>query len=179
MTKKYYYMAGLLVICTILTLCGYFFLIRSVWDKAGLVASHKNDILFGDQKKEYADNMLLSFETTQKDIDTLQNFFVTKQGEVEFIEFIESTAKAKGLTVGIDTVSLDSPSEIGNHGMEYLVLRLHVTGTWSRVWNFSEALETLPYSIDVTSLALLREDSEQKNPVTWRGVYNIKVLKKK
>lgn len=180
MKKTHYYTMAFLGICIILAGFGYFLLIKNVWGKAVLISSYKNDIAFGDQKNQYAESMLRSFETTQVDIDNLQNFFVKKQGEVEFIEFIEGEAKNQGLLVGIDTVSLDSTPEMKVHGMEYLVLRLHVSGSWSRVWNFSQSLEVLPYSVDVDSLALLREDTEQTTgPVVWKGIYNIRILKKK
>jgi hypothetical protein len=109
----------------------------------------------------------------------LQNFFVKKQGEVEFIEFLERSAKERGLEIEIDAVSLSSTKEMTNHGMEYLVLRFHVNGNWGPVWNFSEALEIFPYSIDIDSLALLRVDTEKTKPALWKGVYNIRVLKKK
>lgn len=179
MKKTYYYSMGLLLIAIILALVCYFFLVKTVWQKAAVISSYQNDLTFGDQKKEYAENMLLSFETTQADIDTLQNFFVKKQGEVEFIEYVEQSAKERGLEIKIDSVSLDSTKEMTRKGMEYLVLRFNVSGGWTRVWNFSQALEVLPYSIDVDSLALLRADTDKTKPALWKGVYNIRVLKKK
>ena len=179
MKKSHYYSMGLLIVAIILTLVAYFFLIQKVWEKAALISSYRNDITFGDQKKEYAENMLRSFETTQADIDILQNFFVKKQGEVEFIEFLERSAKERGLEIKIETVSLDSTKVMASHGMEYLVLRFTVGGTWMHVWNFSEALEVFPYSVDIDSLTLLQIDTEKTKPATWKGIYNIRVLKKK
>lgn len=179
MKKYHYYSMGLLVIAIILALVGYFFLIKTVWQKAAVISSYRNDIVFGDQKKKYAENMLLSFETTQVDINTLQNLFVKKQGEVEFIEYLERSAKERGLEITIDSVSLDSTKEMTQNGMEYLVLRFNVSGAWSRVWNFSQTLEVLPYSIKIDSLALLRTDTDKTKPALWKGVYNIRVLKMK
>lgn len=180
MKKTYSYIMAFLGVCIVCAGLGYFLLIKNVWSKAALISSYKNEIAFGDQKNQYAESMLRSFETTQGDIDNLQNFFVKKQGEVQFIEFIEGVAKNEGLVVGIDTLSLDSSEEMKVHGMEYLVLRFHVSGPWSRVWNFSQSLEVLPYSVDVESLALIREDTKQTTgPVMWKGVYNIRILKKK
>lgn len=179
MKRSHYYSMGLLVIAIFFALVGYFFLVKTVWQKAAVISSYRNDITFGDQKKEYAESMLLSFETTQADIDILQNFFVKKQGEVEFIEYLEQSAKEHGLEIKIDSVSLDSTKEMAHKGMEYLVLRFSVSGTWAQVWNFSQALEVLPYSIDVDSLVLLRTDTDKTKPVLWKGVYSIYVLKKK
>ncbi len=179
MKKIHYYIIGLLVIAIGLAIFGYVFLVKTVWEKAAVISSYRNDITFGDQKKKYAENMLLSFESTRGDIDMLQNFFVKKQGEVEFIEFLEQSAKERGLEIKIDSVSLDSTKEMANHGMEYLVLKFNVSGTWGSVWNFSQALEVLPYSTDVNSLALLRIDAEDAQSALWKGVYNIRILKKK
>lgn len=177
--KSHYYSIGLLTIAILLTVLGYFFFIKTVWQKATSISLYKSDISFGDQKRKYAEDMLRSFEITQSDIDSLQNLFVKEQGEVEFIEFIEKTAKDRGLLVEIDTVSIDSSKILANHGMEYLLLRFNVNGSWSNVWNFSQILELLPYSINVDSLALMRVDTEKAKPTVWKGVYNIRVLKKK
>ena len=170
---------ALLILCIAVTMVGYFFVIQNVWNKAARVSAYKNDIIFGDQKKQYAENMLRSFEIIQPDIDNLKNFFVKKQGEVEFIELVEKTARGEGLEIEINSVSLDSPVSLTTHRMEYLVLRLEVKGTWSSLWNFSKLVEILPYSVDVNSLALVRTQTEKGKPVVWKGVYNIRVLKQK
>lgn len=177
--KPHYYSMALLLIFVVLSTYAYYSLIKTVWKKASLVSSYNSDIVFGDQKKQYAGTMLRSFEDAQVFVDRLQGFFVKKQGEVEFIEFIEKTARQKGLEIGIDTVSLDSPPVMAKHGMEYLVLRLYVSGNWSQVWNFSQTLEVLPYSIDVNSVALLRGETGSTTTALWKGVYSIRVLKKK
>ena len=181
MNKRYYISLVVLGACILSAGGGYFFMIRNVWKKAENVALYKSDVVFAEQKKQYADTMLSSFGHSQKSIETMQDFFVKKQGEVEFIEFIEKTAKDQGLTVETDNVSLDTPKGSTVKNMEHLTLRFHVVGSWSRVWNFSQTLELLPYAVDINSLAFVREDQGQvtnKAPV-WKGVYVIKVLKKK
>lgn len=177
--KPHYYSMAMLLVFVLVSGYAYYSLIKTVWSKASLVSSYNNDIVFGDQKKQYTNSMLRSFEDAQVSVDKLQGFFVKKQGEVEFIEFIEKTARQKGLEIGIDTVSLDSAPGIANHGMEYLMLRLHVSGSWSSVWNFSQTLEVLPYAVDVNSVALLRGETGSTTPAVWKGVYSIRVLKKK
>ncbi len=177
--KSYYFSMALLGIFIALALFGYVSFVKIVWKKAALISSYNNDIAFGDQKRTYAESMLRAFEANQKDIDDLQNFFIKNQGEVEFIESIENFAKEKGLLVAIDAVSVESPKDIASHGMEYLVLRLHVEGSWAGVWIFSQTLEALPYSIDINSLALLRKEVGPQEAALWKGLYNIRVLKKK
>ncbi len=177
--KKHYYSMALLSLCIGLAMAAYFFLIQNVWEKAARVSAYKNDIIFGGEKKQYAEDLLRSFQTTQPDIDNLRNFFVKKQGEVDFIEFVEKTARDQGLEIKINSVSLDAPTSLATHGMEYLVLRVEVKGTWLSVWNFSKLLPTLPYSVDVNSIALFSTPAEKDKPVIWRGVYSIRVLKQK
>lgn len=161
---------------------GYYMIINMLWAKAASVAVYKNDIVSADQKKEFAKNMLNSFALVQDDISLLQTFFVEQQGEVDFIEYLEQTVQSQGLEVSIDTVSVDAPKNIATYGMEYLVLQFNIRGTWSRVWNFSRMIEVLPYSVKIQSFALIREGDTVENTNQlgiWKGVYTIKVLKKK
>jgi hypothetical protein len=156
--------------------------IKILWTKAASVATYKNDIVSADQKKEFARTMLNSFASVQDDISLLQTFFVKRQGEVYFIEYLEQTARSQGLEIFIDTVSVDSPKQLATYDVEYLVLNFNVRGEWSRVWNFSRMIEVLPYSVKLQSLALIREGVVEQNTnqsSVWKGVYTIKVLKKK
>jgi len=177
--KKHYYSMAFLGLCIVATVTAYFFLMQNVWEKAARVSAYKNDIIFGDQKKQHAESLLSSFEAMQPDVDSLRNFFLKRSGEVDFIEFVEKIAKDEGLEIKINSVSLDSPAPLATHGMEYLVLRVEVKGTWPSLWNFSKLLPTMPYSVDVNSLALFSSQAEKDKPVIWRGVYSIRVLKQK
>lgn len=182
MNKRYYISLVVLVGGILLLGWGYFFALRMIWEKAGNIVMYKNDVLLAEQKKQHAELMLSSLEGVQADISNLQNFFVKKQGEVEFIEFLEQNAKAQKLEVKIETASLESSKEMQEKGVEYLRIRFVVVGTWADVWNFSRTLELFPYSIHINSLAFIREDTNtppKNKPVIWKGVYVIKVLKKK
>lgn len=178
--NPHYYSIGLLCLSILITGGGYYFVAKSLWSKAASVATYKNELISGDQKKQFAQIMLKSFESSQDEISLLQSFFVKKQGEVDFIEFIEQTAQKEGLEVKME-VSIDSPKNMASYGMEYLVLNLQVRGPWSRVWNFSRMLEVLPYSTNLKSFALIQEEGEIGSVASrvWKGIYTVKVLKKK
>lgn len=177
-----YYTIVLLSVCILIVGGGYYFVIKTLWSKAASVATYKNEIISGEQKKQFSHSMLKSFKNYQADISLLQSFFIKKQSEVDFIEYIERTAKSQGLGIVIDTVSLDSPKNIAAYNIEYLVLNFNVKGSWSRVWNFSRMLEVLPYSTNIRSFALLKEGGGELSTTsvsTWKGIYSIKVLKRK
>lgn len=176
-----YYTIIMLSACILILGGAYYVVVKTLWSKAASVATYKNEIVSGEQKKQFASLMLKSFESSQIDISLLQRVFIKRQGEVDFIEYVENTAKEQGVEITMD-VSLDSPKNLTTYNMEYLVLNISVKGSWARVWNFSRILEVLPYSINVRSLALLKEggsESDVSSAGSWKGVYNIKVLKKK
>jgi len=177
-----YKIIALLVICILAALGGYIFLVNRVWEKAGVIAEYKSDIVHGDQKKQYANTMLASFESIQEDIDRFKKILVQKQGEVEFIEYIEGLAQESGLGIEINNISIESPVDLAEQGMEYMSVRLEVEGSWASVWRFSQMLEVIPYSLRIQSVGLFKQDSESGTDIsvfTWKGVYNIKVLKNK
>ena len=179
-THHNYKFIVLLGVCICAALGGYIFLINYVWEKAGAISQYKSDIIHSDQKQQYAQVVLESFEGIQGDIDQLKKIFVQKQGEVEFIESIEGLAEENKLSIDINNISIDSPKELSEQGLEYLVVRLSVKGSWDGVWRFSQMLEVLPYSINIQSIALLKEESDVETATSvWKGVYNVKVLKKK
>ncbi len=176
-----YYAIGALCLTIILVCGGYYAALTMLWKKGSSVASYKQELLSGEQRKKVSETMIASFEKSKNDISLVQSFFVNKQGEVDFIEFIEKVAQEEDLEIKMD-VSIDSPTDLAAYNMEYLVLKVQVRGAWSRVWNFSRMLEVLPYSVNVKSFALVGEKKTEVGSGArglWTGVYTLNVLKHK
>ncbi|MCX6703429.1 MAG: hypothetical protein NTV02_01935 [Candidatus Zambryskibacteria bacterium] len=182
MKKTHHYtVIGLLLVCISLAVVGYALVINQVWEKAQMIASYKDEVVGGEQKKQYAEAMLSSFEESRSDINQIKDGFVLRNGEVEFIEYIELLAKEKNLKIEIGNVSIDPANSLEKSGLEYLLLRFKIEGLWVNVWSFSEILEVVPYSVTINSLSFVREDANPAPGVSaqWKGTYTIKVLKKK
>jgi len=178
---RYYTIA----VCTALIFLfggGYYITTKTLWSKAASVSAYKNEIISANYIKQFAQIMFNSYQNSRDNILLLQTFFIQKEGEVDFIEFIEQSARSQGLEVSISTVSVDSPKNINMYGMEYFILDFTVKGSWSQVFNFSRMLQVLPYAHNLQSVNLIREGANENDiskPGTWKGLYTIKVLKKK
>jgi len=181
--RSRYYTIGIVALSILFLIGGYYVTIRTLWSKAASVATYKNEIISANYIKQFAQIMFNSFEGSKEDISLLQTLFIQKQGEVDFIEYIEQLARSQGLEVAMDTVSVDSPKHISAYGMEYLVLNFNVKGSWSRVFNFSRMLQVLPYASSLQDMNMIREgevgEAGKPQSGVWKGVYTIKVLKKK
>lgn len=180
-SNHHYYSIGALCLVIILICGGYYITLKTLWKKAASVAAYNQELLSGEQRKKVSETMIASFENSKNEIERIQGFFVKKQGEVDFIEFIERVAQEEGLEIKMD-VSIDTPTQVAASNLEYLVLKMQVKGVWSRVWNFSRMLEVLPYSVNVKSFALIGEKKTEVGAGgrgMWTGVYTLNVLKYK
>lgn len=72
-------------------------------------------------------------------IENLRNFFVRKDDEVKFIEYIEGTAKISGVDFEISTIT-SKTEEIGIPKEDILV-RVAVRGAWNSVMKFIDTME--------------------------------------
>ncbi|MHB1316892.1 MAG: hypothetical protein ACYCZW_03515 [Minisyncoccota bacterium] len=179
MKKQYnYYIIGILVTTILVFMGGYYVFFNTMWNKAKVISEYKNDIIIDNQKRQYADDMIKTFENIKDKREKIDDFFVKKQGEVDFIEYVEKVARDQSLEVEVDAVEVDLSKEASSYGMEYLILRFNVKGSWINVWNFSRTLESLPYSIDVSNMILQRENVNEKSSPIWKGIYRVSVLKK-
>lgn len=181
-TRVRYYIIAVCATLILLLGGGYYLTTKTLWSKAASVATYKNEIISANYIKQFAQIMFSSYESSRADILLFQSFFIKKEGEVDFIEFIEQAARAQGLDVSIDTVSIDSPKNVNVYNMEYFILNFTVKGSWSQVFNFSRMLQVLPYAHNIQAVNLIHEGGSENNTSktsVWKGVYTIKVLKKK
>jgi hypothetical protein len=153
-----------------------------MWNIGTTISEYSAEIVSGDQKKEYAENTMRIFESSRKNIDTLQTYFIQKGSEADLVEYLESRAHTYGLSVITNSITLTQSTELVDSNMEYVDIKLTVSGSWSRVSSFSHSLETLPYFSSLQSFAFIHSDEIVSDKMTgpgWNGVFTIRFLKKK
>jgi hypothetical protein len=120
------------------------------------------------------------------DISLVNNSVLTSDGDVSFIEYLESVAKSYNLQVVIDSLSLADDSTLAPDNMDLLQVKVDVKGSWTDVYLFTSRIEALPYSVRIDGVDILNTknigslDPAVVTPASgaWQETVNMSVLKR-
>lgn len=114
---------------------------------------------------------------TQDERNSLSSFFVAEDGPVSFIENLESLARAAGVDVNIDSLSVDAWP---NDRFEKLSVRLEAVGAWSDIYKFLILTENMPFVLNITRVLISEDtDTSGKSSGKWKLQTSFDVLKLK
>lgn len=106
---------------------------------------------------------------------SLDKYFIPKDGTVGFIEEIEALGLEEGVILQISDVKVEPYA--GREEFEWLAISLAVSGEWTEVINTEARLESLPYKTEIGNVFLSRGDGENQD--TWSLRLIVKVLMNK
>lgn len=119
-------------------------------------------------------NLLASTKTLVADTAALReqfrSFSVSREGVVPFIELLESTGRAVGVSVAI--TSVDTAALPGSTAMEVLRVQVAGKGSWSGIVRFFGLLEFLPFEVTLEQAVVSSPEG-----ATWRLDATLTVLK--
>jgi len=85
--------------------------------------------------------------------EQLQGYFLQSQSDsIDFLNFIEAQAAVTGVEL-----TTNAPKEIVENGITYLSVSYVIIGSLSRVENFVQQLEQLPYVSELDSLVMTEQ----------------------
>src|SRR3989338_10220610 len=122
------------------------------------VANDESSYLRGDiesqlKKNETAgalEKLVNETETARRQIDS---YFVGADQTVDFVEYLESLARAAGVNFTIVSLGVDQAKD---DFKDQIILRGEVTGNWSPTMNFLSFLENAPYRLDLADVAITK-----------------------
>lgn len=119
-----------------------------------------------------------TLEDTEEDRSKLRQFIIGDDDVANFLELVENTARGQGLQVATKAVTVEPIKDTAL--FEQLSLTLEVEGEYQGVASMISLLETLPYQVSITSVALERTSLKgDVAPQVWRGRFMMKVTKEK
>lgn len=175
---------GLNVIVFALYGVGYFAIKKNTATLATLAQTAATDT----QKDETLHTIKSSLSENQGFIGEINSFFIPSDGVVGFINTLESLGKSTGVTLSVSSVDVGTvaPGDF----KEPLHLRLETEGSWAHNYYFLSTLENLPYVLTINSATytlssaadsiLFKGSATSRIPApdeTWKGVYDVTVLK--
>jgi len=176
--KKILIVLGLLIA----VLCaGYYLFFQYIISINQHIASLQSDLMNVTEKKNQIDSSQKMITLANPDIATLTNSLVATDGDVAFIEHIESLAHTDGLNITIDSLSLEDDPALRGNPITTFVIHAQAKGVWSGVYLFASQLELLTQQVKIESLEMTKTDDQvaEKTPGEWQVIFKIRVLKYK
>ncbi|MCC6448310.1 MAG: hypothetical protein IT215_06470 [Chitinophagaceae bacterium] len=126
------------------------------------------------QKESSSDILKKVAKETEVNREKLNQYFVSKDDIVGFIERVEALAKSASLDVVISSVNL---SEIDQNKNQFLNLELKSFGSWQNSMYLLALIENLPYLVKIES-SKLQLSNDSKNTGKWELNIKMNVLTK-
>ncbi len=133
-------------------------------------------------RQEYAESAREMLEASNSEISRISLSILPKDGDVTFIEKIESLARSLRVDIAISSLSIENDPSIADSNIVIFNIKAKTTGSWADTYKFISQLELLPEEIQVRRLTLsgtVDDGAGPKGPRPWNGLIEIRVLKYK
>ena len=144
-------------------------------------------LLFQNDKQDYLVSTQKTIDNINPDITRINSSVVSKEGEVSFIENLESIARINGLSIEIDSLVFEDRGDSSSSLISVLKIKAKTKGSWYGSYVFLARLESLPFKIKIDRFSLANTGTEvpvpdEKGGVPngdWQSTFEIAVLKYK
>ena len=152
------------------------------------VSELKNELSAEVKKQEYMSSVDQIVKNANGDITAINNSIIAKDGNVAFIESLETMAHADGLQATISSLSIEDDPTLNAQGITVLRVKLKTQGSWMGTYHFLSEMEALPFKIKIDSYDAVATPGD--TPVVagkkavqassdWQSMIQFRVLKYK
>lgn len=134
------------------------------------IISYKKQLFSLESQSGNTKQMRIEYQKIEKDIDRINQLFVTSDEPVEFIKFLEKLASESLAKINIIPTNQKEEKTI--------CFQVSLQGQASGLFKFLEKLENSPYLIDIASLNMRKLVIDEKNKDEVAADLLIKVLTK-
>ena len=152
-----------LIVFLVLNLALVFFLRNSFLEikKTSLeIISKRSETLLLEKKAQSSQDFADLFGKEKEKFNKVESLFIDPEMPVEFINFLEKTAKDQNLSIDLSI----SPSPIGKDLWPAIGFQINLAGFSPDVFKFLEKLSHSRYLIDIQSLEISKIEKE-KTPI--------------
>jgi Tfp pilus assembly protein PilO len=176
----------LLALSVILLFGVIFMLFQNIKNQSENTSSLQNEIDLGTKQNQYTIFLQKSLQDSKSDIDKVDGSILSSDGNVGFIEKIETLAKDNSLNISIDSLSVEDIPTIDSNSLTSLKIRASAQGSWPDMVVFLTKLESMPFVMRVEKFDLLNSSD---NPIglppptsskqNWLSTFEIRILEYK
>ncbi len=146
------------------------------------------DVVVSFKKQQYVSSTDKLVFAANPDINKVSNSIVATDGDIVLIEQIESSARSQGITISIDSLSIEDDPLLAGSQMTFLKIKAKTKGSWGNTYQFLGEVESLPYQLRIEHFDMLNSQSisdggspsapiTSKNNSEWAGLFEMRVLK--
>ena len=165
----------------------YYFLYNDIKDKNQNISMLENGLSSQVNKQQLTNSMQSILKNSDADIAKVNSSMVASDGDVAFIENLESIAQNNNLKVGIESLVFQDDPSLGSSTLTFFNVRGKIIGGWTGTYLFLSQLESLPFKIKINRFAFTNSSDTgsvdgKKTGTTgnsWESVFEISVLKYK
>ena len=185
--KKNKQFKGIIIILSLIIFVlfgAYYFLYLEIKQKNENIAILQSNLSMQDNKQEYVLSTQRILQNMKLDIDNINSSIVSKEGDVGFIEGLESLARENNIKITIDSLLFEDQAAFNPAAVTSLRVKAKIEGDWSGVYTFLSELESLPYKVKMDKVSIENGDAEADLSVVtpstgWQGFFELHVLKYK
>lgn len=188
MKSKRPYKEILIFLGVVITLlfASHYFLYTDIKRKNENISSLKQEAAHQLKRNQYLLNLQKTFQNTDSDIARINNSIISSDGNIEFIEDLESTARADGLSIAINSLVFEEDPSVSSGNITIFRVKAETNGSWDGTYKFLAELESMPLKVKINSFGLTNSTqnpspgSKSSKPISiWHSSLDINVLKYK
>ncbi len=172
------------VVACILLLCGaYYFVFLSIRKMNEHASTLENEVSAEDNKQTYLASVDKMIRDLNTDISEMDKSIVKSDEDVQFIEYVESTAKDTELDISIDSLSIDTSTNVDSEGLAIFKIHAKTMGSWKDTYRFLTEIESSQFKIKINKISLAQMGDAvvdvkkgQVGSARWEGAFEIYVL---
>lgn len=161
----------------------HYFVYQDIKSKNENITTLSQQIDLESSRQEYLLSTERMIKSIRSDIDKINNSIISVDGNVEFIEGLESVAKNNGLTITIESLIIEDDPAVSSNEITTLKVKARTKGGWVGTYTFLKQIESLPYKIKINQFSMLNPLDEasvsEPNVSEWTSTFEIRVLKYK
>lgn len=130
--------------------------VKDIKDINNKIIEEKESLELKFSKGQYLKNVVRDFKTIEPEIKNIQDAYVTKGKELDFISDMEKISDRLNLDTKINKTKQEQDKE--NEYVEVLTIEMELSGGFSQTMRFLEEIETLPYYFNIDNIIVASTD---------------------
>lgn len=183
-SKSFIKISSFLTIIVLLLFWMHYFLYKEIRKINEDVSTKEQNLSLQERRQDYLVSTQKLMESMSSDIESVNNSIVAIDGDVNFIENLESVAKNNGLNIDIDSLVFKDNPASGSANITEFKVQAKTSGTWEGTYKFLSQLEALQFKVKIIRFAFNTDVPESGNEIDvsnkiWKSNFEIVVLKYK
>ena len=172
----------LIIIIIIALFSAYYLFLMDIKNKEENISEMQNGLSSTVKSEELYTSMQTAVLNSSDQILEVNNSIVPSDGDVTFIEGLETMARNNGLKIGIDSLTFQEDPLLSSSSLTFFNIKGTTNGNWAGTYLFLAELESFPYKVKINRFSFSNISEQQngtKAPTTnsWDSNFDISVLK--